>query len=531
MAEKNELNEDIIIRLQKITEVIQSIAGGNFTATAEVTSNANVIDALAAGVNMLAEELEDGTVGLEYINNRIDEIIEVVQKCARGDYESCEISEKNDSFDALCMGINMMIDDIKNSFQKLQETQDATLNILEDLDRRGRELNDLNKQLHQEIHERKRAEKALLKRTHELDERVREISCLYKIANLFETPNIAINELIQEIVNLIPTGWQYPEITEARIIFEGKDYKTKNFKQTKWMQSIKMIVNNKKIGLIEVCYLKKKPKKFEGPFLKEERNLIDDIAKRLSEVVSRKRAEVELKNTLKEVERSNKELEQFAYIASHDLQEPLRMVSSYLQLLERRYKDKLDSEANEFIEFAVDGAKRMKILIDDLLSYSRVTTHGKIFETTDTENVLNQALSNLGLMIEDSGAEVTHESLPLLRADDVQLGQLFQNLVGNAIKFHGEELPKIHVSVDKTKNEWVFSVRDNGIGIDPKFSDQAFMIFQRLQAKEKYPGTGIGLAVCKRIVERHHGKIWFESKPGRGTTFYFTIPMMDKEGG
>ena len=234
-----------------------------------------------------------------------------------------------------------------------------------------------------------------------------------------------------------------------------------------------------------------------------------------------------LKTLLFELERSNKELEQFAYIASHDLQEPLRMISSYLKLLERRYKDKLDSDANEFIDFAVDGAKRMQQLINDLLLYSRVGTRGKAFETTESEKVLNEALSNLKLMIEDSGAKITHDSLPLLKADDVQLGQLFQNLLGNAIKFQGEQPPEVHISADKKNHEWVFSISDNGIGMDAKDTERAFMVFQRLHTRDKYPGTGIGLAVCKRIIERHQGRIWFESKPGAGTTFYFTLPEME----
>ncbi|MFW9873290.1 MAG: ATP-binding protein, partial [Candidatus Thorarchaeota archaeon] len=216
--------------------------------------------------------------------------------------------------------------------------------------------------------------------------------------------------------------------------------------------------------------------------------------------------------------------ENFAYIASHDLQEPLRMVASYLQLLEHRYKDKLDEDGNDFINFAVDGAKRMQNLINDLLSYSRVGTRGKKFEITNSDEILNQALSDLKLLIDDSGAKITYDPLPKINADNVQVGQLFQNLIGNAIKFHNEEPPKVHITAENLENDWLFSIADNGIGIDPKYSDRAFMIFQRLHNKNDYPGTGIGLAICKRIVERHKGKIWLKSKPGEGTTFYFTIP-------
>ena len=223
---------------------------------------------------------------------------------------------------------------------------------------------------------------------------------------------------------------------------------------------------------------------------------------------------------------ANKELEQFAYVASHDLQEPLRMVASYTQLLERRYKDKLDQDANDFIHYAVDGANRMQKLINDLLDYSRTTSHGKDFAKADISQVLGQAISNLQKLIIENNALITNEDLPELEADESQIIRVFQNLIGNAIKFKKKsELPKIHISC-KEKNEFYeFAVRDNGIGIDMQFHDRVFTIFQRLHSKEEYPGTGIGLSICKRIIERHGGKIWFESKENEGTTFYFTLKI------
>ena len=266
----------------------------------------------------------------------------------------------------------------------------------------------------------------------------------------------------------------------------------------------------------------------------------DEMAESLQQrVVERERAEANLRalnedleyrvglRTL-ELKRSNEDLEQFAYVASHDLQEPLRMVTNYLQLLQNRYRSQLDPKAQDFIQIAVDGAVRMHQLIGDLLTYSRVGTAGKPFAPTNVSEVLKNALLNLKIAIEESGAKIKSESLPTVKADPVQLTQLLQNLIGNAIKFRSDKPPEIHVAARRLRKEdgapgWEFSIRDNGIGIPAKDFDRIFLIFQRLHTREKYPGTGIGLALCKKIVERHGGRIWVESEPGQGTTFYFTL--------
>jgi signal transduction histidine kinase len=240
-----------------------------------------------------------------------------------------------------------------------------------------------------------------------------------------------------------------------------------------------------------------------------------------------KRSEEALAQQALELTRSNAELQQFAYVASHDLQEPLRMVSSYVQLLARRYKGKLDADADDFIGYAADGVERMKNLINDLLVYSRVSTHGRDFKSTDCEAVLEATLANLQVAIEESGTVVTHHPLPTVMADDLQLIQLFQNLIANAIKFHSEDPPRVHISVEEEGEKWVFSVQDNGIGIDPEHADRIFEIFQHLHSREDYPGTGVGLAICKKIVERHGGRIWVDSEPGNGSTFRFTMPVME----
>ncbi|MHB8765719.1 MAG: sensor histidine kinase [Deferrisomatales bacterium] len=243
----------------------------------------------------------------------------------------------------------------------------------------------------------------------------------------------------------------------------------------------------------------------------------------LRDVSERRRAQEILARQAAELARSNAELEQFAYAASHDLQEPLRMVASYLGLLERRYADRLDADGREFLAYALDGATRMKGLVADLLSLSRVGTRGGDPEPVAAEAALATALAHLGPALAESGGRVTHGPLPRVLADPGQLVQLFQNLVGNALKFRGEAPPEVHVSARAEGPEWVVSVRDNGIGIDPEYFDRIFVVFQRLHGPERYPGTGIGLALAKKIVERHGGRMWVESAPGRGATFFFTL--------
>ena len=245
----------------------------------------------------------------------------------------------------------------------------------------------------------------------------------------------------------------------------------------------------------------------------------------LQEVIeARVEAEAKRLEALEELKRSNDELQQFAYVASHDLQEPLRMVSSFIQLLGKQYADQLDDRAREYIDFAKDGAIRMQRLIRDLLNYSRLNTCGGDFKPADSRIPLEIALSNLKTAIAESDAQVTVGQLPAVVADSNQLVQLFQNLIANGIKFTKDKQPKIHIDAEKTDDFWRFKVKDNGIGIDEAQSEKVFSVFQRLHNRTEYPGTGIGLAVCKRIVERHGGKIWLESKPGEGAAFFFTLP-------
>ena len=256
-----------------------------------------------------------------------------------------------------------------------------------------------------------------------------------------------------------------------------------------------------------------------------------------------------MKETTETLRRSNEQLEEFAYVASHDLQEPLRMVGSYTMLLAKRYKGRLDADADKFIDYAVSGSKRMQLLIQDLLAYSRVSAAQLPFQIVSTQEVLRHVLETLELAIKEQRAVVTWDALPEIYGEPVQLTQLFQNLIGNAIKFHGSAPPEVHIAATHGEKEWIFSVKDNGIGISPEYSERIFAIFQRLHSRDRYEGTGIGLAVCKKIVERHGGRIWVESgerpesgsagesgqkqasggsedgwSPGGGATFYLTVP-------
>jgi PAS domain S-box-containing protein len=246
----------------------------------------------------------------------------------------------------------------------------------------------------------------------------------------------------------------------------------------------------------------------------------------VEDISERKQALALLEERTRDLARSNADLEQFAYLTSHDLQEPLRMVSSFTQLLDRRYRGQLDKRADDYIHYITEGAQRMQRLINDLLAYSRVGSRGRPFAALDFENVLSQVVDNLQIAIEEAGVSLTNEPLPRIYGDEIQLIQLMQNLIGNAIKFRSANPPTIHISANRKSKEWIIAVRDNGIGIESQYFERIFILFQRLHLREEYPGTGIGLAICKRIIERHNGRIWVESTPEQGSTFYFSLPAV-----
>ena len=319
---------------------------------------------------------------------------------------------------------------------------------------------------------------------------------------------------------IILTGLNNDNIGVEAVKMGAQDYLTKGMVDPDLLErSIKYSIERNKVQLELQKYRDNLEEKVE-----KRTEELDKANKRLKiEIEDHKKTEIKLEKYLAELKRSNKELQQFAYVASHDLQEPLRMVASFTQLLEKKYKGQLDSDADEFIKYAVDGAQRMQMLINDLLAYSRVSTRGEEFQLVDLDKAFNESLQNLKMSIDENEAKITIDPLPTIVADQIQIIQLFQNLVGNAIKFRGDETPEIHMAAEEGEDEWIFRVIDNGIGIDSQHSQRIFRVFQRLHERDKYPGTGIGLSICEKIVERHGGYIWVDSKPGNGSAFCFTI--------
>jgi PAS domain S-box-containing protein len=334
------------------------------------------------------------------------------------------------------------------------------------------------------------------------------------------------SEMTEEIKN----AYRYPEEALLRIEEIVNDWKP--------VHSEDVLMRNGKSCLRDFVPLSIDGKPFGRLWLhiditerkKIEEKLHESNTKLIKEVHDHQNTELKLKELVTELKRSNKELEQFAYVSSHDLQEPLRMVALFTQLLERRYKGKLDDDADDYIKFIVEGAQRMKLLIDDLLSYSRVNTKGGEFNPINMDKVMDNVLSNLHLISEEKSAEIiVHEPLPNIIGDESQMMHVFQNLIANGIKFNDKEKPEIIVSAQEDSNGWIFSVSDNGIGIAPEYQAQIFEIFKRLHDRDEYPGTGIGLAICQKIIERHGGKIWVESSKGKGSIFYFTISNIKKK--
>ncbi len=412
------------------------------------------------------------------------------------------------------LGISTEISELKNTQRKLKKIHDTLEQKVED---RTEEIRIDYEALEREMDER-----------HKMEERL-----LYQ-ANLLESVNDAViavdtdfkitswNKAAQKIY-----GWNFEEVF-------GKDslhiLRIKPSDEDK--EEIIHSIAEKGIFNKEIIHQRKEGTPvYIGSTVMELKDINNDIIGYIAvnrDISKRKKVQEELKETIENLKRSNEELERFAYVASHDLQEPLRTIASFTQLLERRYKGKFDSDADEFMDYIVEAAKRMKEQIEGLLEYSRVATKGKEFQSIYTNSILDHVINNLKVSIEEYNGEVTHDTLPNIKGDTGQLQRVFQNLISNALKFSKEdEPPKVHISAceDPQNNEYIFSVSDNGIGIEEQYMERIFVIFQRLHTREKYMGTGIGLSIVKKIIERHGGRVWVESEFKKGSTFYFTLPI------
>ncbi len=375
-------------------------------------------------------------------------------------------------------------------------------------DRTG-QLSIINASLRDEIGERKKAEEAL-RRT---GKRVTEILESISDAFLALDDNMVVTYFNRAAEQLLRRRC---EDVIGRNLFETFPEAKGSIFQEKYAQAAR-----ERTALVFESYFKPHESWYDVRVYPQENGL----SVYFQITTERKKAQEHLQKTMDELERSNKELEQFAYAVSHDLQEPLRTVANFVGLLARKYKGKLDDTADKYISFVIGGANRMTALINDLLLYSRVGAGEKQFAKVEMASTFESAVENLKRTIEENDAVLTRDDLPAVFGDKTQLVQILQNLIGNAVKFRKKDVqPRIHISAKRKGNEWVFGVHDNGIGIEPGSHDRIFAIFQRLHTREEYPGTGIGLTLCRRIVERHAGRIWIESKPGEGSTFYFTIP-------
>ncbi|MGZ7119785.1 MAG: PAS domain-containing sensor histidine kinase, partial [Methanobacterium sp.] len=408
-------------------------------------------------------------------------------------------------------GTNQDITELKKAEEELRESRD---NLEEQVKERTREL----EEAFDSLKESEQRYRTLFNSTPD-----------YTILVGVDGNLIDINKAAQEITGLSSYDLIGKNFTELEILVdEEMPLHMEKFSQILKVETVdsyesRFVDKNGEIRYVET-YLE--------PLKKDNEIFAFDVISH--DITERKKAEEQLKETIKELKRSNQELQQFAYVASHDLQEPLRTIASFTQLLERRYKGQLDSNADEFMDYIVEAATRMKAQIEGLLEYSRVVTKGEEFELVDMNNVLNKTLKILDTSIIESDTKITSDELPNVMGDTLQLERVFQNLISNAIKFRKrKEPPKIHISAYKSKDEkeYIFSVQDNGIGIEKQYLERIFTIFQRLHTRDVYKGTGIGLSIVKRIIERHGGRIWVESEFGVGSTFYFILPVEPVETG
>ena len=431
---------------------------------------------------------------LRAVVNPIHKLEKGMRKVASGDLDCKVVNKTNDEIGSLTRIFNSMTLNLKNLMQREKELTSAKQKQAEKL---AESLSLINATL------QSTADGILV-----LDENKRVINFNQKFVDMWEIP--------QEVMSSSVEGAVIAAMLAKIETVEGFD-KIKYLYADEHQFSVIKLTN----GRILERYLQ--PQNLKGKVVGGVWSFRD--------INERKKAEKELQEKKEELERSNADLQQFAYVSSHDLQEPLRMVAGYVKLLDQRYRNKLDADADEFISYAINGAHRMSELINDLLTYSRVNTQGTELKPIDTNKPFKKALFNLQTLIRENKAVIEHDPLPEVMGDETQLMQLFQNLIGNAIKFKNKEQVRIYIGVKKEEDKWILFVSDNGIGIKEEYFKRIFMVFQRLHSRAEYSGTGIGLSLCKRIVERHEGQLWVESKPGEGTTFYFSLKPVGGEQG
>ena len=426
---------------------------------------------------------------------------------------------------------------------------------------------DLNK----EVYVRKQTEKVLQQQRQNLSERIKELNCLYRISTLIQRPETTLEEILQEVVELLPSSWQYPEITSARILWDQREYLTKNFKKTKWIQSSSIIAADRDIGCVEVIYLEERPEEDDGPFLKEEKNLIHAITQMLGKTIEHFQAEVEIENYQKnlekmvkqrtaeldkrilEVERlnramvnlledlrvsneslesaskqlveANEELDAFTYSVSHDLRAPLRAITGFSEMLVEDYGHKLDEDGQRQLGVIQNSVRGMGQLIDDLLAFSRLGRRSLKMSDIDIRGLVDEVTKTLQLVEKKQKISLNVKELPLAFGDRAMIREVLVNLISNAIKYSRPiDKPTIEISGRIEGDESIYNVKDNGVGFNMKYVDKLFQVFQRLHSAEEFEGTGIGLALVQRIIHRHGGRVWGEGKENEGAAFYFSLP-------
>jgi PAS domain S-box-containing protein len=463
-------------RISRILGLITKFVQSDLSAHEKISEKGDELDAIIAGLNTLGEELNEKLSNLKFSEQRINLLLDVLLKTTIMDFsQKADVSEKGDEIDALAAGLNTLSEELDFYITSLNESRERFRLLVEEVKDYAIFMIDPNGNI---LSWNKGAERIKGYKTDEIIGK--NISVFY---------------------------------TEEEIKRGEPEYNLKTAKKTGRYETEGLRVRkNGTVFLANVVLT---------ALYDNEKNL-RGYAKVTRDITELRKSEEEIKQKTEELARSNAELEKFAYVASHDLQEPLRTITSYLQLLKNRYEDKLDKDANDFINFASDGSSRMRNLIRSILEYSRINRI-KPFEAVDCNKLVEEVLKNIELVIKETGTIVQSDKLPVVMGDQVLLSELFQNIISNAIKFKNGQPPEIKISCVKKEGYYLFSIKDNGIGIEEKYGEKIFEIFQRLHSIDKYPGTGMGLAICKKIVERHGGKIWMESELGKGTTFYFTI--------